>query len=221
MSVLGVERSANRKTGPMSVTHVSQASCPASCPLLKHGCYAEHGRQGSWTRQLNRTTSAPTPRSLARAEARAIDALSGTKPLRLHVVGDARTNEAARILARAAARYTAKHGQLVWTYTHAWRTVDRRSWGSVSVLASCETQAEVLEARRRGYTAALIVPAHSGHRAWRGRGNVRFVPCPAQTMDNITCKSCKLCARVQPGTAIAFEVHGMGERKAREVIANP
>jgi hypothetical protein len=82
---------------------------------------------------------------VARAEAAAIDGLTGDRLLRLHVVGDARTNAAARVLPEAARRYalrgdSPRRGRKVWTYTNAWRTVGRESWGdAVSVLASVET----------------------------------------------------------------------------------
>jgi hypothetical protein len=79
------------------------------------------------------------------------------RPLRLHTVGDCRTDEAARIVAAAAERYMDAGGGPVWTYTHAWRLVDRASWGRVSVLASCETPEQVELARARGYATAIVV----------------------------------------------------------------
>jgi hypothetical protein len=77
--------------------------------------------------------------------------------MRLHTVGDCRTDEAAKIVAAAAERYMDAGGGPVWTYTHAWRLVDRASWGRVSVLASCETPEQVELARARGYATAIVV----------------------------------------------------------------
>src|SRR5262245_63271856 len=86
-----VETSTNAKLGPVSATYASQASCPRSCPWFGKGCYAEQGFVGLQTRRLNRSAVRGALR-IARAEARVIDALTGDRLLRLHVVGDARTD---------------------------------------------------------------------------------------------------------------------------------
>src|ERR1700722_11786350 len=103
-----IETSDNRKLGPVSATYASQSSCPQSCPWFGKGCYAEHGPTSHTTRRLNRSAVRGAAR-IAQAEARAIDALTGDRLLRLHVVGDARTDAAARTLGKAAQRY-AKRG---------------------------------------------------------------------------------------------------------------
>jgi len=210
--VYATEVSASRKLGDVSVTHVAQASCPDSCPFLHAGCYAENGFLGGFiTKRLNRGMDRDIDRlEIARLEAGAIDRLSGERDLRLHVVGDSVTRRGTRLLAAAAGRYTARAGRRVWTYTHAWRQVPRDAWGSVSVLASCETEEEVLLARSRGYATAMVVEEHPGDRRHRS-GRVNLLPCPSQTR-GVTCASCRLCTdddllRSQNLT-ITFAVHG-------------
>jgi hypothetical protein len=66
-----------------------------------------------------------SPEVIAEAEAAAIRKLSGSHPLRLHTVGDCKTDQAAAIVADAAMAHTARYGQPSWTYTHAWRNVQR------------------------------------------------------------------------------------------------
>jgi hypothetical protein len=151
---------------------------------------------------------------VARAEADAIDSLSGTRPLRLHVVGDCPTDDAARIVSDAAERYTARGGGRAWTYTHAWRDVVRASWQSVSVRASCETADDVRAAHARGYDAAIVVDSHKSDRAYDVDG-IRVVPCPEQTRGR-SCADCGLCMR--PGTTIAFAVHGARKAAATAAI---
>ena len=202
---IAVERSANTKTGEVSATYVAQTSCPAACPLQGSGCYAETGRAGIATRQLARASVGETPETLARSEANAIDALSGKRPLRLHVVGDASTNAAAATIAQAAERYTERGGQPVWTYTHAWRTVDRGAWGNVAVRASVEHAKDIPLAHARGYSAALVVEAHpASGRAWTTSAGEKIVPCPEQTR-GATCTSCRLC--MTEGVTVAFAAH--------------
>ncbi|HZR80393.1 MAG TPA: hypothetical protein VFD92_04775 [Candidatus Binatia bacterium] len=218
---IAVERTANRKTGPVSVTHATQATCPATCPLLKSGCYAEQGVQGIHTSRLNRAAGRADRRELAREEARAIDQLSGKRPLRLRVVGDAATTSAARTLARAVDRYQLRSGAPVWTYTHAWRDVPREAWGATSVLASVESIGDAKRALNRGYAPAIVVSRFGSDRAAVVDG-VRVIPCPAQARDDIRCTDCRLCwnadALQARRAAIAFEAHGSGAPKARAAV---
>ncbi len=99
----------------------------------------------------------------------------------------------------------------MWTYTHRWRSIPRDAWPWVSVLASVETPSELAEARRRGYVAAITVPAYpDGPRAFR-IGGALAIPCPAE-VGRMTCAQCGLCMddeRLRErGLAIAFAAHG-------------
>ena len=210
--VYATEVSASRKLGDVSVTHVAQASCPDSCPFLHSGCYAENGFLGGFiTKRLNRGMDRDIDRQeIAKIEAAAIDRLSGERDLRLHVVGDSTTVTGTAALARAALRYARRHGRAVWTYTHAWRWLPRKAWGSISVLASCETPADIVAARRRGYATALVVPEHESDRVHR-IGRTKVLPCPQQTR-GVTCAQCRLCTRDDflrdSGLTITFAAHG-------------
>ncbi len=220
-AVKAVEVSSNAKVGKVSVTMVSQASCDPSCKFLSSGCYAEQGLQGMHTRALNKSTGDAGKLDLARAEARAIRGLTGKRPLRLHVVGDASTTQAARILGKSADEYRERFGSPVWTYTHAWRKVARKAWGAVSVLASCETLADVRKALARGYAPALVVSRFGSRKASVVDG-VRLIPCPSQTTDAVTCETCRLCwndrALVDRNAVIVFEAHGSGAKGIRRAL---
>ncbi len=219
LKALGVEKTSNRKVGDCSVTMAAQCSCPPSCPFLGNGCYAEHGLQGIHTKRQNK--KAVSAIDEARQEAVAINALSGKRPLRLHVVGDCATNLAAKTVSKAAQAYTAKHGKPVWTYTHAWRNVDRRSWGSVSALASCETTSQVHQALGRGYAAAMTVSQHPADGKAHSKDGLKLIPCPEQTR-NATCDTCRLCwddaALLARKAVITFEAHGTGAKAVRQAL---
>src|SRR5262249_7456259 len=179
------------------------------------GCYAENGRAAFVTRRLNRSSIRGALR-IADTEARAIDTLTGDRLLRLHIVGDARTDAAARVLGEAAKRYNRRgnaprHGRKVWTYTHAWRTVSRESWGdAVSVLASVETVRDARKAMAKGYAAAIVVQAFEQDGAYPVNGTT-VIPCPQQTR-GVTCRECGLCRDDErlrsAGLVIAFAAHG-------------
>ncbi len=243
-AAIAVEVTENRKTGPVSSTYVSQHSCPGSCPLRGQGCYAEAGPVGYVTRRLN-ASEVVRADTIAREEAEAIDSLSSWRPLRLHVVGDCRTRASARIVSAAADRYAArffqrmkemvfratrthlmaerwKYEKIVWTYTHAWRNVERSDWGGVSVLASCETAAQAEEATERGYAVALIVEDYEQEAAYPLEGtSLKVVPCPYQTRGT-PCDQCRLCwddlRLIRDRVLIGFRAHGAGKNRVLQQL---
>lgn len=216
----GVEASDNKKIGRASATYVAQGSCPITCPFMGHGCYAENGMTSFTTTRLNKAYTAlvahfgeATPADFARAEASAIDKLTGKHPLRLHVVGDCKDAEAAGIIAEAASRYRAKHGQPVWSYTHAWRYTERAAWGdSVSILASCETIADLDEAHADGYALAMVIEYHENDKPHKLDNGMLGIPCREQVGSAENCTSCKLCFNAdvlyKSRAVILFAAHG-------------
>lgn len=227
--------SQNEKIGEAGATCAAQGSCPGSCPFKDGGgCYAESGRLGQFvTRELNLSAEVLVADALAiaEAEAHAIDALTITldRPLRLHTVGDCASDETARLVAQAAARYMARGGGQVWTYTHAWAQVKRESWGDVAVLASCETTEQIFWARQAGYATSVVVEEFPSPRRYVLKGEPLgqdVIPCPAQTK-GIVCTDCKLCFDAtrlrRQGLTIGFALHGipLAVRQARMALRNP
>ena len=138
-------------------------------------------------------------------------------PLRLHVVGDSPTNAAAAPIAAACATRTGP----TWGYTHFWRTVDRATWGSVSMLASCERPSDVGQAWERGYAAALVVADFPGAGRFEAGPGVMAVPCPEQTGRVATCDECRLCWRddlLVNRVAVAFKAHGTRRRRVLAML---
>jgi len=223
--VIATEKSENKKLGAVSVTLASiKGSCPTTCPLQNNGCYAQDSFTGMMVRRMdNHVQDANLDASaVAHDEADAIDTLTGKRPLRIHVAGDCRTNDAAQTVSAAAQRYSARRGPPVWTYSHAWRTVARDSWKDVSVLASCETPQDVADARQRGYAAARVVPEfQNGTRAWR-EGDLTMIPCPEQAGSAASCSDCRLCWNDQKllarNAVICFSAHGSGTAKVKTTL---
>jgi hypothetical protein len=137
-------------------------------------------------------------------------------PLRLRVVGDVAGALGALVTGRAAAGWVARGGGAPWAYTHRAFEIDRRVWGPVSVMASCETDAQVAEATRRGYVPALV----RDFDAPRPEGGI---PCPQQTGKRADCASCMACSRDDRlragGRYIVLNPHGPGHRPTRAMQA--
>lgn len=235
-SVIAVEVSGNRKVGKCSTTYASQASCHSDCPLKNNGCYAEVSRVGVHTHRLNRNTralkninklsQAQLSYRLAREEARQIRQLTGERKLRVHVVGDAATVTAAKIVGKAMVEHEQKHGKPAWTYSHSWRHVPAEAWQGARVLASCESVDQVTQARRMGHKGiALIVPAHHTHKVYETAG-INVIPCPAQFFDNghrrTTCEQCGVCQNINMLAAtnrvVGFQPDGHTESRVLTII---
>lgn len=214
-----VQKSTNAKIGKVSTTYQPTTHC-VDCPLKNNGCYAQTGMVAMHTRKLDDAAreSHASPTRTARQEARGIRALKAHgQGLRLHTSGDCPSTEAAGIVADAAEEFMSRGGGQAWTYTHAWRRVSRKAWGNVSVLASVETLSDAKRAMRKGWAVARVVPKFAGDKAWQ-EGGVRWIPCPAQTRDSVTCESCRLCWDDDKlrsiGAGVAFEAHGSSKRRA-------
>lgn len=220
MSAFAVELSQNAKIGPTHATYASQQSCPKSCPFQGAGCYAEHGLVRLHTQRVNTADANATPMDVARIEAEAIrKTLSGRHDLRLHVVGDCSTDEAASLVSDAALSVL-KPGRKAWTYTHASRDVQRESWGELSVLASCETTEQVRAAQDAGWATAIVVPEFKGH-GLQDYGGIKLLPCVNQTK-GAQCVECRLCmddARLRDkGITIGFVPHSSGAKKVTRIL---
>lgn len=251
----------NQKTGPTSATNVTQASCPNGennasgyrCPLLGQGCYAEETSQ-KWVTQRHNSAAGFDPKNphsgskysveeIAEAEAFCLDAAYQTWELiglnngvRLHVVGDCVTPQAARIVSRAAEKYvmpnlqgagvrTDSRRKNVWNYTHAWREVPRSAWSpGISVFASCDRIEDLEEAADRGYAPCVVVPDYVQKEAgkYSGKGiqlknGWTLLPCPYEVgmknaqNERVWCIECGFCLKDDffrsKKFAVAFAAH--------------
>lgn len=217
-TVIAVNKSRNKKTGIVAATYAPIQTCPKTCPFLDFGCYAQTSFCGMNLKKLNEAAEGFTIEEIAKHEAKAIDSLSGERPLRLHVVGDCITTRAANIVAHACMKYMDKHNQPVWTYTHAWREVPREIWKLVSVLASCESKDDINKALSRGYTPCLVVPAPIKRQKANG---LTLVPC-LEMSKGIQCNKCQLCfddrKLFKKKEVICFWAHGSGQNKVKEAL---
>lgn len=220
-----METTENRKTGKISVSNAAQDSCSDSCPYKSGGgCYAEYGPQRHWTSKLNEQQKeiGASPEEIAKAEASAISELTGKLDLRVHVVGDARTDEAARILSDAMRAHRAKSGKRAWSYTHGWREVASESWQSESVLASCETMDHVKQAHKKGWASALVVEKYKQTTIYDLGDGFKGIPCPATVRDDKQCVTCGICMNADAlhdkKIVVLFEPHGSGKKKVVRVL---
>lgn len=217
-----VEKSRNRKAGLVSATYAPIQTCPNHCRFKDKGCYAQLGHTGIHAKHNEmeaRRQKIFRPLDFAKAEAKKILELSGERPLRLHVMGDCRTPKSAEVLARAAEKYTKLHHKPVWTYTHCWREIPREKWGSISVLASCETFEEAEYAKKRGYAISMTRwKAFNKAFNWKG---FKMQPCKELT-EGIQCNKCQLCFKDdylrKNNIVICFFPHGARGQEITNIL---
>lgn len=218
-----VLHSTNSKVGDVAATYapISQ-TCPASCPLRNNGCYAQSGNVGFKVRRTEDYSSGLNGDTVAMLEGDEIADMARHSPLghalRIHVSGDAITDHRASHMARGASVWPGR----VWSYTHAWRSVNRESWGRVSILASCESVADVVRANRKGYASALVVAHHPPDgRAFTTPEGIKVIPCPSQTRD-VKCTDCRLCwddkRLLSQAACISFAAHGATKKRTLNVL---
>lgn len=248
-----VEGSGNDKIKGRNVdtTYASvEHTCPKSCAQKGVACYGETSNNiGPIVQMLEHVANVlnRSPEQVAEDEARAIDAayafgIAQPTDFRIHTVGDARSRHSVRTLAAAAYRWRKKafwtqtiaaknHPKPVaWTYTHGWYEHSREDWGIVSCLASAQTPAGAIEAKRRGWATAIVVPSDFFKKresfdpttgepiGFQLEGiPITYLPCPAQNPDKskaVGCTNCRLCLDdrelVRQGFGIAFVGHSSG-----------
>jgi hypothetical protein len=224
-----VTKSSNHKTGPMAATYVAQGSCPVTCPFYDAGCYGLSGPSSLVFAALSQHGVGWSPEALAVMEADLINATPAVRDMRLHVVGDCRTPEAASTVARACEHYMERSGALrskVFGFTHAADSVPRAAWGKVSVLASCESFAQVDTFTDAGYATAIVVAEfENGKKAWTETTPNReytVVPCRFDTA-GVQCVKCRLCMDDDKlranNVVIAFRAHGTGRPSVVRALA--
>jgi hypothetical protein len=115
----------------------------------------------------------------------------------------------------AAVRQAVPPGGQAWTYSHfPAETLPAPAPGETVINVSCDTLDQALAAMAAGRPAVVAAPAGT---VWphtvAGR---RFIQCPAETVDTVTCASCgggrPLCARGDRDFAIVFVAHGQAAR---------
>jgi len=237
-----VEKTNNKKlssykdTIRVCTTYASiEATCPLDCELREtQECYGMHGHVGMINRRLGKGVTSKDAMKVAREEARMIksafdggeipqDGANGGRDLRLHTVGDCRTNGAAKILASAADDWVKRGGGKVWTYTHAWKKIKRSSWGrNISVLASLDNPDDAKKALRARYIPAKYVSEFRSRGLYNENG-ITWLPCRAQYHDDVGCADCRMCMKdrlKKMKVGIVFEVHGVKINSMKERLSN-
>lgn len=215
-------KSQNRKTGPIPTTVTSADTCPDACPLKKEGCYAEHGHVAMHWRAVTSGKRGGTLDAMCdNVEALPDDTLwrhdvAGDLPGKGDVIDGPDTFKIVRANRR-------KRG---FTYTHkpphlgdnAAIIAQANAEGfTINLSANTLAHADALAALNIG-PVVVVQDAIEGTRADTITPEGRKVAtCPATYRDDITCKSCGLCAVRDRKVIVGFPAHGAAKRAAANI----
>lgn len=218
--------SRNAKTGPIPVTTTSEETCPESCPLKRHGCYAESGPLALFWRKVTER-KAGLSWEAALGEIRKLP--KGTL-WRHNQAGDL-PGEGDKISGfHMGQLIRANKGKRGFTYTHKPVTGSNdanqisnalliaqanESGFAVNLSADNLSEADSLAAMGIG-PVVVVLPAEQTRAVKTPQGR-HVAICPATISDNVTCATCGLCAEIGRKAIIGFPAHGTSKRKASAI----
>ncbi len=198
----------------------SSDQCPNSCPLINSGCYGKSGpiawhwnrvndgrRGGDWQSFLEQVKSIADGQIWRHNQ---VGDLPG--------IGD---NIDGRMMGELAAANGLSRG---YTYTHKPMSTSTNKDAvqlandqgfTVNLSADNLNEADELKALAIA-PVVTILPIGAPNKQTTAAGNT-VIKCPAQSRDDITCATCKLCAVSNRKVIIGFEAHGTAAKKASAI----
>jgi hypothetical protein len=203
-------KSRNEKTGPIPVSTTTFATCPDVCPLRENGCYAGNGPLFMFWQKV-------TDGNTGTLWADFVDQIRKLKPgtlWRHNQAGDLPGNRINIDGGALAALVVANEGKRGFTYTH------------YDVTRNEKNRQYVKNANAKGFTVNLsagpvvvVLPSSvSGPAKITTPQGRKVTVCPATYRDDVTCKSCGLCA-LQRDTIVGFPAHGVQKKRADQIAA--
>mgnify|MGYP001585964570 CR=1 FL=1 len=214
-------KSENVKTGDIPVSTSSNYTCPNFCPLKNNGCYASFGNLSYHWLKVSNGKRGDNFREFIKQ----ITNLPAAQLWRHNQAGDIggfNNRISGKQLRQLTKANTGKKG---FTYTH--KPVEGKSY------VAKQNRKHIKAANKRGFTINLsanninhadklidlkigpvvcILPENAPEVNYTPKGR-KIITCPAQTRDNVTCKTCRLCQKVDRKFCVGFISHGNGRKR--------
>jgi hypothetical protein len=223
MNVHLTMKSRNVKTGPIPVSTSTAATCPSACPF-NHGnaggCYAASGPLAlHWRKVTDGAAGGSYDVFLA-----AVRAMPAGQLWRHNQAGDLAGAGDDLDTAALDELTAANVGRRGFTYTHkplrdaAERAaVARANAGGFTVNLSANDAAHADRLADLGIAPVVVVmPRDATENAATPAGR-KIVVCPATQRDDVSCATCKLCARADRAAIVGFPAHGALSKRADAV----
>ena len=217
-------KSRNEKTGPIPVSTTTFATCPDVCPLRENGCYAGNGPLFMFWQKV-------TDGNTGTLWADFVDQIRKLKPgtlWRHNQAGDLPGNRINIDGGALAALVVPNGGKRGFTYTHydVTRNEKNRQYVknanakgfTVNLSANNLKHADALAETKAGPVVVVLPSSVSGPEKITTPQGRKVTVCPATYRDDVTCKSCGLCA-LQRDTIVGFPAHGVQKKRADQIAA--
>jgi hypothetical protein len=214
--------SRNKKTGPIPVSTTSKDTCPSACPFKDAGCYARTGPLGMYWNRMSKERAADSWRTFLGA----IRSLPAGQLWRHNQAGDLPgigNNIDSKAL---GALVRANDGRRGFTYTHKpmtpanARAVARANANGFIINLSANNLREADSLASLAIGPVVVVLPQTQETNTTTPAGRKVVICPAVTHENVTCASCKLCARADREFVIGFPAHGTEKGKVDGIVSN-
>ena len=218
---------AQRIPRPVYASYRKVGATCVDCSLEGEGCYAEYWRVLALSNRAEFETFDPVAW---------VGKMWHQSLVRWNVSGDIWGSDGAEYREAIKQAHLARPDVEGWLYTHAWRRAKVLAWiptlpANLSVLASCDTIHDAIQAYWLGFTSVAIVD-DTARKEWADRSEmsaardrykyiadsfgVPVIPCPAQLAGNgVGCADCQAC--LKPGL-IVFAPHGPGGQIASSAL---
>ena len=217
-----IKKSSNAKTGAIPVTNSHRDTCPKACPFIRNGCYAHAGyyTRLNWDKITDGSRGVDYTAMLA-----GIAKLPADTLWRHNVSGDLVGSDNVIDILALSKLVGANKGKKGFTYTH-YPMIDKSNRAAVSranengftVNASADCAADAVDIfKAYKLPVVTVLPIDAPEK--QTIEGVTIVTCPATYKDNVTCKTCKLCAVSDRQVIVGFPAHGSQAKKAN-IIAS-
>lgn len=220
VNLISLKGNSKLGTSVVTTTLPIKATCATDClhhPDREGTCYAYNGPMLWHQRRMESAIDPSWDIGGMEANQLASNAPAGALT-RLHVAGE--WLDAAHV--KRVLKVVKAKSLKAWSYTHKWRKFKATSFRGLSILASCDSLPDAVQAWIKGYAPALVVPKFESVQAYDLKyangsdSGMRGIPCPAQTKQR-TCEECKLCLKTEwlhaTQQVILFEAHGSRANK--------
>ena len=216
-------KSRNVKTGNIPVSTSAASTCPPACSLQKDGaCYAKHGPLGMYWAKVNRGEAGITWEAFLDMVAKLPSGQLWRHNQAGDLPGDGDTIDAYALRDLVQAN----DGRKGFTYTHKpmnnrdnMEAVYKANRNGFTINLSADTLAEADELAALNIGPVVVVVARDAVNCGTPQGR-KVVICPAQTRDDVSCKTCGLCAIADRKVIIGFKAHGVSAKKAEAIAVS-
>ena len=212
-------RSSNVKTGAIPVTTTTRESCPTTCPFYDKGCYAKSGPLALHWKKVSNGERGTDWNGLCEF----ITDLNPGQLWRHNQAGDLPHKKGLIDWQKLFNLVVANKGKRGFTYTHHVlnshnaKLITQANNNGFTINVSTESKADAVSAYNQGMPTVVVVPSdHADNCEHEG---VKFVTCPAQTNDTMTCAQCGLCSQSKRTCVVMFKAHGNAKKHVSTLVS--